>query len=231
MSVSEKLSSHLKRWNIEIDSEAAFQIFKSRIVQDLEGFARSWSFWRELAKSFNYQIGSEAIQKDTSPSENSVMGEKFLKLLKSSRDTRELINYCQVSFIAIEEVMEKNKDEQTKISSLDKIYRKLFEVFSKALEFTPQLGVAIHQSSSQVIIYPKGAKLLDEMVVNQNLLWLESHPAALKHFEQALTQYMTGDKKQQRNLLDNLRFALEQLLRDILKNKKSLENQQDELLR
>jgi hypothetical protein len=230
MSTPEKLSAHAKRWNIEADEQAAFQVFKNRIVQDLEGYARSWSFWNEFAKRFNYSIGYEAIQRDTSPNKNSVMGERFLKLLGSSNDAKELAHYFRVCFISIEEMTEKSKKEDRETSNLDKINSKLFEVFSRALEFTPHIGVEIIRSDGQVILYPKGARLLDEAVINQNLIWLESHPNVLKSFEQALTQYMSGDRSKYRSILDDLRVALEQLLKDVLQNGISLEKQKTELL-
>lgn len=42
---------------------------------------------------------------------------------------------------------------------------------------------------------------------------------------------MEGDVGDYRSLFDNLRLALEQLLRQVLDNKKSLENQERELLK
>jgi hypothetical protein len=52
-----------------------------------------------------------------------------------------------------------------------------------------------------------------------------------KPFGEALKLYMAKDANQYRNMLDNLRFALEQMVRTVLNNKKSLENQKDEFLR
>jgi hypothetical protein len=231
MNTLEKLSAHKKRWDIEIDDQAAFQVFKSRIVQDLEGYVRSWSFWYRFARKFNYHIGYTAIQLDTSQQSNSVMGERFLDLLRSAPGIKEISHYFQICFTAIEELTEESQKENSTTSTLDKIKVKLFEVFSKALGFTPEMNVEITQVNGEVILYPKGAKLLDDAVINQNLIWLESHPNVLSAFERALIHYMEGDKRKYRNLLDDLRFALEQLLKDVLKNDKSLEYQKTELLR
>jgi hypothetical protein len=222
MGTLEKLSAHKKRWNIEIDDQAAFQIFKNRIVQDLKGYAKSWSHWYELARGFNYLAGYEAIKLDTAQSSNSVMGGRFLILLDSSGNAKELAHYFQLCFFVIEEAVEKSK--------FDRVNEKLVEVFSKALEFTPEINIEITRLNGGVILYPKGVKLLDDAVINQNLLWLESHPNVLKSFEQALTQYMSGDRSKYRSLLDDLRVALEQLLKDVLQNGISLEKQKTELL-
>lgn len=72
-------------------------------------------------------------------------------------------------------------------------------------------------------------ELLDDEVVNQTLAWLDDHPKVSEPFATALRLYADGEKDKQRNLLDNLRFAIEQLLKDILNNRRSLENQQKEL--
>jgi hypothetical protein len=67
-------------------------------------------------------------------------------------------------------------------------------------------------------------------LIADNLEWLAQHPEALKNFQGALSIYLSKDVNKYRNLLDNLRFAVEQLLKDVLQNQKSLENQKDTLL-
>jgi hypothetical protein len=57
--------------------------------------------------------------------------------------------------------------------------------------------------------------------------FLEQYPAAHKNFESALEKYK--NKIYERNTLDDLRLSLELLLRHILGNNKSLENQLPEL--
>jgi hypothetical protein len=80
-------------------------------------------------------------------------------------------------------------------------------------------------------LYPTGVRLLDEATVDSNLIWLSRYPDVLKPFETALKLYVAKDPNQYRNMLDNLRFALEQMLRVVLNNQRSLENQKDEFLR
>lgn len=67
------------------------------------------------------------------------------------------------------------------------------------------------------------AKELDVPLVEVTRHWLESYPAALGLFEQAKTKYDLGGLD--RNVLDDLRLALEKLLQAVLANDKSLENQ------
>ena len=90
------------------------------------------------------------------------------------------------------------------------------------------LRLVKHRNGSD--IYPAGARLLDDAVVDDVLDWLQNHPSSAKHFRAALSLYQSGKSEAQRNLLDELRFALEQLLRAVLGNKKSLENQKQYLM-
>jgi hypothetical protein len=81
------------------------------------------------------------------------------------------------------------------------------------------------------ILLPMGARLLDEAAIDDNLAWLEQYPDAAKAFQEALRLYSRKDPNNFRNLLDNLRVSVEQILKAVLKNRKTLENQKDEFLR
>lgn len=68
--------------------------------------------------------------------------------------------------------------------------------------------------------------------VDKNLLdatntWLNDYPDSKKVFEEAILKLENRIFK--RNLLDDLRVSLELLLKEVLKNKKSLENQLEDL--
>jgi hypothetical protein len=64
---------------------------------------------------------------------------------------------------------------------------------------------------------------VNETLVEETKHWLDSHPESLELYSQALAKYDHGAF--QRNLLDDLRLALEKLLKSIFSNGKSLENQ------
>jgi hypothetical protein len=100
-----------------------------------------------------------------------------------------------------------------------------------AIEISPTIMIRLVKHGKTATLYPTGARLLDEAVVESNLVWLARYPDALKPFEGALKLYMTKDPNQYRGMLDNLRVSLEQMLRAVLNNKKSLENQKEEFLR
>jgi hypothetical protein len=101
----------------------------------------------------------------------------------------------------------------------------------KAIDLSPTIPIRLVRRGGTAILYPSGARLLDEAVVESNLAWLGRYPSVLKPFEDALKLYMAKDQKQYRNMLDSLRFSLEQMVRTALNNQRSLENQKDEFLR
>lgn len=68
-----------------------------------------------------------------------------------------------------------------------------------------------------------GSESMNETLIEQARHWLEPFPEARKLFDSALQKQELGVF--QRNLLDDLRLALEKLLKAIFSNKKSLENQ------
>jgi len=85
----------------------------------------------------------------------------------------------------------------------------------------------IKQTTSEYIFYPQGARLLDEKLVDDNLDWLSSYPKSDGAFKKALSKI--GKSEEERDIVDNLRLSLELLFKDILKNKKTLENQKEEI--
>lgn len=71
--------------------------------------------------------------------------------------------------------------------------------------------------------YSEELPILNMEMVEDTKHWLNDFPEALKYYEMAEDQYT--NKIYQRNLLDNLRFSLESLMKSLVKNRKSIENQ------
>lgn len=69
----------------------------------------------------------------------------------------------------------------------------------------------------------KEVRELDLPLIEETRHWLHDHPKALEKLEQAKLKYDAGVF--QRNLIDDLRLGLELLLKSVLGNTKSLENQ------
>ena len=64
---------------------------------------------------------------------------------------------------------------------------------------------------------------VNESLIEETQHWLSEYSDSLKLFNEALAKHSQGIN--QRNLLDDLRLSLETLLKSVLENRKSLENQ------
>ena len=70
-------------------------------------------------------------------------------------------------------------------------------------------------------------KISETELIQKTKHWLSKHPKALKQYESALAKYEGGIFE--RNTLDDMRLAFELLVKDVLGNNKSLENQIPEI--
>lgn len=68
-----------------------------------------------------------------------------------------------------------------------------------------------------------------EMVEETSHWLMSNYPEAGKFYHEAFDKYLSKDEKLYRNALDDARFALEVLLKQVLDNGKSLENQLQEI--
>lgn len=66
-------------------------------------------------------------------------------------------------------------------------------------------------------------KISDSELIQKTKHWLGNHPLSLKQYESALVKYEQGIFE--RNTLDDIRLSFELLVKDLLENDKSLENQ------
>jgi len=215
MDIKRRILNHYKRWNIEFDSSQAFITFKNRIVAIIKVYFSILD--SGIDNKFLYLYGCSA---DIIPFEYSsvdIRGSYSYTVFSTTETIKELAKALHCFFMALEEAGYPRLSE-------------LADAIKEAIELSPGIGLRVVKHSGSVTFYPSGAELLDTGAVNDVLAWLENYPKVAKHFEQALKIYLDGDSDKYRNLLDNLRFATEQLLKEVLGNKKSLENQQKDLL-
>ena len=107
-----------------------------------------------------------------------------------------------------------------------KIAKSLYEEFINVIALSPLIGIFASLSHEGVIIYPAGAKILDEKIINKDIQWLADYPKVYELFEKSLTDFLkySGENAEARSILDNLRASFEQLLKTIFNNDKTLEN-------
>ena len=66
-------------------------------------------------------------------------------------------------------------------------------------------------------------KISETELIQKTIHWLGNHPTSLKQYESALAKYEGGIFE--RNTLDDMRLSFELLVKDLLSNNRSLENQ------
>jgi hypothetical protein len=107
--------------------------------------------------------------------------------------------------------------------------REFSEAVGLAMRNSPACDLRLTRAGMKVMIVPSGARLLDDGVINDVLDWLSKYPSVQASFAKALSIFFERKKELRRNSLDELRFALEQLLRLVLHNHRQLEKQRDDL--
>lgn len=233
MSLPDKVYDFYKRWNISYGDEPAFRLFKNRVLYVIDNtLGEIFLTYDDVVYRFAYLVGFPMKPKSTIGGRDILnrleeMTEKsFFKcpvytIFVNAKNSIEIISYLQFLFIAMEE------SEEISQNRIERFANEL----KSTIDITPSFDIRVIHQNKNVILYPGGAKLLDEELVNENLLWLEQYPAIRKHFQEALLIYAEKDVGKYRNLLDNLRLSIEELLRVILGNNKSLENQKSTLLK
>jgi len=217
---NQRIRNFNKRWNIVLDDKAEFIKFRSRVAHAVDQIVAQRILQNsKITYKFNYLVGN----RQTASTMNDLAAlTAFTSLRFEDNDVYRtiadassmpaLVAALQHLFWVLEEF------------SIAEI-RALAGELRQTIALSPTIDISIAQHGDHVTLYPGGAKLLDEKVVNETLEWLDDYPQVSKHLEEALLIYQTKDVKRYRNLLDNLRLAVEQLLRALLKNRKSLENQ------
>ena len=76
-------------------------------------------------------------------------------------------------------------------------------------------------------LYPTNIDMLDDYLVFDNINWLNKYPKSKEHFSKAIKLDIVEENY--RAIVDELRLSLELLLQQLFLNKKSLENQKNNL--
>lgn len=223
-----RIKNFYKRWNISIDNNESYISFKNRILNILKEIFGlklvNGEFISEYLNFVGEKEGSSIfVESMISSFTIGNIGDKkydlsidspIYSIIHKCNNLQKLILYLQGFFWC------------QKIDN--SIKRRMYQEMKKAINIS-FLPVKLVFKNGEYDFYPAGAKLLDKKLVNELLDWLEDYPEVYKYFNLSLKQYMK--KESFRNILDNLRFSLEQLLKSLLKNQKSLENQRENLLR
>lgn len=220
------MQNFYKRWNIEYSQEKKLNDFSNRALSTINMFVVP--FFNKVGKQYNDDywllkyfkfIGISISPVSLNANNWEVSGyqnifENYLTSKIQNGKIEEIIFYFQMLFDLKIDIPSFYEDKSFK----EILYLELTENIDLSL-----LDIKIKKTKDTFIIYPAGVKLLDENVVNEVIDYLNDYPLVQKHFMSALQKYQ--ERKYNRNIIDDLRFSLELLLKNILNNKKVLENQ------
>ena len=216
MKDKERITTFWQRWNHEPSEKESLSRFRARVIEVArDTWDNSVRYSPSLIKEFAFYSGTTYIHRNNNTYELSALAEH----LEEAGTIYEIVEAIQFLLWTLA-----SKWGQ------EKYLKECCDRLNKVLDVTPNIPVQLFFDGKEAVLYPTGAELLDEAVVESNLIWLVDYPTVLKPFEEALKIYQSKDVSQHRNMLDNLRFAIEQMLRAVLNNQKSLENQKEALL-
>lgn len=205
--LSKKIANFYRRWNIPINENEAFNAFKNRTLMTIDS-TLSMNYSPSVSEEFFFIVG-RAYRNYQDSFDFSVSDKtKICKFLDNETNFTNYLFYLQAIFW---------------IKDLDKFKKEeLFNAFREAIKCS-YLSINLVKVHDDYLFYPAGAKLLDQYLVDDVLNWIENYQDVYENFKNAIEKY--NQKRYQRNLIDDLRVSLELLLKHILNNNKSLENQ------
>lgn len=198
------------RWNIRLSDAQIFEDFRGRVLAAFEDFLPEIND-EELARVFVQVSGrsGNGYENDCKAA------------LRAAESFRDLVWTVQHVFYALAEMA-------TSPTQIDRFVSRI----NKALMYSPGVDLGrLERVGRRVQLFPAGARELDEALVCGPFQWLEVFPEARRQFAGALDIISRQDERQYRSALDSLRFAVESVLKQVLKNDKPLEKQGQPLLR
>lgn len=229
--IKNKIDNFNKRFNV-IDTDNNEQKFKNLVLNaivkilnvniqnsDLETYLLKYMFitnTKNIIVKESRLLPSLSIFGETINPNDSLIYSK----IRDEIDFSKVIYYIQLLFWTDISIIN-NKDKKL-----------LYDNIKEAIELS-NVNIRLKcvtdsNSNAQYIFYPRGAKELDNKLVNDVAVWLIKYPKSQQKFISSLEKYQNnGDI---RNIIDDSRLSLEFLLKNLLKNDRSLENNSKEIL-
>lgn len=183
-----RLTALQERWGIEVNSEAEFHKFRTRFLY----LADSKLDWADLKRD-----GTEEHFRLIHGSDFDYMN--IRQWLRNPASFPEFMAIFQMFLWAMEDATSRHRED-------------VITMLSAAKRYSPGVEFGIARRSGTVTLYPQGAQELDEALVEAPMEWLALYPKVADQYGQALRIVLAKDEDNYRGALDNLRWALEQLL-------------------
>lgn len=217
MDLKSRMQKFNKRWSItSTDSyEDAFRKFKTRILNIFENIDRYVT--EGSITAFCQFYGIKEVWREGNMGMSDAWSTNIGDRLDQENNEKEF--YKLVELIFSLDITQRTGYGGGIIYSKNILFRKVVEAIDLS-----DTNVSITVKDEEIILYPKGEKILDEELVDLTLSFLNKESA--EHFIQALSFYQS---KKHINSADNLRRSLEEFLRFKLRNAKGLKSNTLEL--
>jgi hypothetical protein len=218
LDLENRIKSFHKRWNIEISENDRWNNFKNRLLNLFSSVLKyDFLFKDECDEEFLNLMGIHTLYTKHEKLTFNLSGKEIedcfsYRFFKKETDIKKILLGIEV------------------ISWMKELPQKLKQKFLSEIRniiAITNVPIELRCSNDEFLIYPLGAKFLDEKLVNDNLDWLYEYPQIYELFKKSLSDL--GIKNKERHVLDNLRLSIEMLLKEKLSNSKSLENQKADL--
>ena len=231
MNPKEHTKDFNRRWNISSTPDSpkeAFNKFKKRILTVLQNISHTYYDNSGYENSLKTTIDNIVSEKSVfnfyqqyctdQKYEGNVYQESIIiDRLKNENDDKDFYRLIEIILSLDIPNVEDNTYGNVILVSKSEIKNTLIKKVKEAIEMS-DVDVAITENSQgEIILYPKGEKELDDVLVNQTLNFL--NPTSNKHFEDALKFYQKNNPIKS---AESLRRCLEDFLRYKLENKTGL---------
>jgi len=223
MDIGKRLRNHYKRWNINISIHDEYNKFKNRLLDTTDKvlgllILKSRFYDEYFTKILGVEAsvksiyGTSELMKQFAVLSRGIYGipprsferTVIYKYFRACDELNSIVTGIQVLFIILEQ------------NSQYEIMKEYAEAIKHDIDLS-NINIRVAIYNEKVLLYPKGARLLDDRLVNDNLIWLENYPKVLEHFESALNQYHLGNLD---NCLHGLRKTLEIFIKAYLPSKR-----------
>lgn len=235
MNIQDKVLNFYKRWDVELSEDDCqkYTNFKTRTLNSLDDVLGDHFIHKYNEKKFFHLVGRKypvsSIVRIKNKEDDNDLFSAVANLAVRNRVSKD-VNRDYFSDSAMYKFLEKEVDFSKYIYYIQNIFwienlkkelkEKLFNRIKEDIELS-FVHINIVENEEDYLFYPKGDPVLDKFLINETLTYLVPYKDSCQNFKNALRQYERGEIN--RNLFDNIRFALEAFLKEYLKTNASLE--------
>lgn len=212
-------------WDIDIRPSRHFKAFRNRILYALDTvIGDQLRINPDMTRAYLSQIGEKAPIKSMSlartkykPYESFDEHPVYITISKAKNE-RELAFYLQKILWILHDF------------PWGWVYKeKLYTEINVAIAMTEDIKIGFANQEKSVNLYPNISPVHDKQSKDEMLQWLYPFKPVYEKYEKSVSLLRKNNPSDYRDIVDNARYALELLMKEILENDKPLEKQNDYL--